>query len=417
MIGLPGFPILLECHPDRTLLVGGALRDWHAGREIKDVDLAMDGDPTSLAREFARRCRGSWFWLDEERRQSRVALKLDGSTFCYDFSPLRAPNIETDLADRDFTLNAMAVLLAPGGWELLDPLDARKDIAAKTLRHCSPGGFRDDPLRILRGIRFALQFGFVPAPSTEELMADSSPLLADMPGERIHAELSAVLGLPVGAGLLRFLHKLELSETLFGVPLGDARCHRIGDRLTCLETSGESAAPWVAGLSSEIVANNFSRLAVLKLYLLVDAGQGTDKIIATATRLALGRRISQALAGLRQLRNVPTCPTRERAQRLWLQDLPGDPRVSLCWMLLVDNKMRKEDLELQRLNPELVTADRDAAPQPLLSARALTEKLGIQPGPDMGKAFAELRKMEVADEVSTAEDAEAWLLEWVRKSH
>ncbi|NIQ97642.1 MAG: CCA tRNA nucleotidyltransferase, partial [Desulfuromonadales bacterium] len=68
-------------------LVGGALRNARLGLPVDDFDFALAVDPTDLARRFATRIGGHWFFLDEARLQSRVVARTDDGTVSYDFSP------------------------------------------------------------------------------------------------------------------------------------------------------------------------------------------------------------------------------------------------------------------------------------------------------------------------------------------
>jgi poly(A) polymerase len=96
----------------------------------------------------------------------------------YDFAPLQGETIEEDLAQRDFSVNAMARPLDPGvaaaamaegsaaaaltTGELIDPLGGRADIEARTLRVLGPAAYENDPLRPLRLARFVGELGFAP---------------------------------------------------------------------------------------------------------------------------------------------------------------------------------------------------------------------------------------------------------------
>ncbi len=140
-------------------IVGGALRDELLGRDRpRDMDVAVAGDAERAARELAAEVRGPVFPLSEafgawrviDRRADRV----------WDFAPLQGETIEQDLAQRDFTVNAMARPLAGG--DLIDPLGGRADLESRTLRVLGPEAYASDPLRALRLPRFAAELGFAP---------------------------------------------------------------------------------------------------------------------------------------------------------------------------------------------------------------------------------------------------------------
>ena len=90
----------------RSWIVGGALRDELLGREVTDIDIAVEGDPEAAARERAAEVRGPVFQLSEAFGAWRVVDRRGGRV--YDYAPLQGATIEEDLRKRDFTVNAMA---------------------------------------------------------------------------------------------------------------------------------------------------------------------------------------------------------------------------------------------------------------------------------------------------------------------
>ncbi len=99
--------------------------------------------------------------------------------------------VEDDLSRRDFTINAMAENLATG--KLVDPLNGRKDIKRRLIRITSPNSFRDDPLRMLRGIQFAARFEFELEEETLDSLQENADLITTISPERIQEELNKLL--------------------------------------------------------------------------------------------------------------------------------------------------------------------------------------------------------------------------------
>jgi hypothetical protein len=127
----------------------------------------------------------------------------------YDFARLQGETIEEDLAQRDFTVNAMARPLvgsaaaaragatsAPQGGDLIDPMGGRADLDARTLRVLGAAAYENDPLRPLRLARFAAELGFRPDPDTERLTSEAAPRVSEASGERVFAELRRLLVAP-----------------------------------------------------------------------------------------------------------------------------------------------------------------------------------------------------------------------------
>ncbi len=167
---------------EEVYLVGGAVRDELLGRELVDLDIVCS-DPKKAARSFAKKSDGAPFPLSERHGAWRVTF-VGGE--CVDFTPLRGTLAE-DLALRDFTVNAIAEPLAGG--DVVDPFDGRRDLAEHRLRVVSEQVFDDDPLRLLRAVRFEQELGLELDPKSEELVRSHAELVQKPAGERILAEL------------------------------------------------------------------------------------------------------------------------------------------------------------------------------------------------------------------------------------
>src|SRR2546430_10030991 len=86
---------------------------------------------------------------------------------------------------RDFTVNAMARRLDTG--EIVDPLGGQADLEARRLKTVSPQSFREDPLRLIRALRFVSQLGFEPDDTLLAQMREEAPAVRLVPGERLRA--------------------------------------------------------------------------------------------------------------------------------------------------------------------------------------------------------------------------------------
>lgn len=99
--------------------------------------------------------------------------------------------VEQDLVRRDFTINSMALHL--GTEELIDPLGGRGDLSAGILRVNREGSFREDPLRIMRGVQFLARFGLKVDGETSRMMMRDMKLLESVSAERVREELNKML--------------------------------------------------------------------------------------------------------------------------------------------------------------------------------------------------------------------------------
>ncbi|TYP00302.1 poly(A) polymerase [Geothermobacter ehrlichii] len=408
---VPGFGRLLSRlrrNGQPAWLVGGVLRDWVLGRPLVDIDLAVGQDCEPLARRLATEGDGSWFWLDRERGQCRVVLSDEaGRTFCYDLSPFKGGSLLADLGERDFTINAMALPLDEAEGRLVDPYGGMRDLAGKRLRVTTPGVMQQDPLRILRGLRFAriLEFDFDPL--TFELMKRAAPTMIDLPGERVSMELALILSLPLRRKLLAEIERLHLFASLGLKKVGFWSTPEEQTRIQALEAA-IAAVP--ERLAARDIAGGWSAAALVRLHLLLKAPD-EDAVRALAARLRLPRNALKALLGLHRLENLslPPVPATSRRRRLWLQQLPGHPGCCLLHFLAFGRQG-----ESDASGPALLAADALALaageiPPPLVPATELAAELGIARGPLVGRLLQRLVSAEIAGLVDDRTEAIDWL--------
>ena len=149
---------------DDAWIVGGAVRDELLLRPVVDLDVAC-AEPRDAASRFAKRFGGSVFPLSERHGAWRVVV--EGVEETVDFTPV-GEGIDADLATRDFTFNAIAVHVGTAATH--DPHDGRVDLAAGVIRAVSDAIFVDDPLRLLRAVRFEDELGLEPGPAIGRIL-------------------------------------------------------------------------------------------------------------------------------------------------------------------------------------------------------------------------------------------------------
>jgi poly(A) polymerase len=170
-------------------LVGGAVRDRLLGRDTDDIDLAVPGDAKPFARRLSRAIRGAAFELSGDFGAWRVVAPEHA--WHVDLVSLRDDDIHADLAERDFTINAMAEPL--DGGELVDPHGGEADLRRRLVRTVSPRALSDDPLRSLRAIRFAVELDLVIDEATAGAVTANAAGLRRVAPERVFAELKRVV--------------------------------------------------------------------------------------------------------------------------------------------------------------------------------------------------------------------------------
>jgi putative nucleotidyltransferase with HDIG domain len=200
---------------NHVYLVGGAVRDVLMMRPLHDMDFVVIGRAAEVAKKLADELEGGFYMLDEERDIARVVIKQDhGKKFYLDFSALRAENLFNDLTSRDFTINAMAVNVAQPEL-LIDPLKGVKDIRAGYLQICNPSSFKDDPIRVIRAVRMAIQFNLKITENTLYALKEQVPNLHQISQERIRDELFRILESENIASAIRLLEELKILQTIW----------------------------------------------------------------------------------------------------------------------------------------------------------------------------------------------------------
>jgi poly(A) polymerase len=188
-------------------LVGGFVRDKLLGRAVKDVDIVCTGDGIDLAENVAASFSPAPvvnFFKNFGTAQFKIKdfdIEFVGARKESYSSHSRKPEVTAgtildDQERRDFTVNALAISLNKEDYgKLVDPFNGLKDLDDKILR--TPLGpditFSDDPLRMMRGIRFATQLGFTIAPNTFEAIARNKERIKIVSGERIADELNKIV--------------------------------------------------------------------------------------------------------------------------------------------------------------------------------------------------------------------------------
>lgn len=202
------------------------MRDEMLGREPKDHDFLAAGQSHESIRAAVAE-HGRVEDLVVAGRKVGVRLYPHGENFHVEITPPRkevstgpghqdfdivadpSVSVKEDLARRDFTVNAMARNLDT--WELVDPYGGEADLKAGVLRTVTPDSFRDDPLRIVRGLRFVGTLGLTPDEQTHAQMTEHAAGIDHLSGERIQEQMDKLL---MGAEPARALRVARDTGTL-----------------------------------------------------------------------------------------------------------------------------------------------------------------------------------------------------------
>ena len=417
--------VTTSARPEQVLelLRGWAGSTWNTGIEFGTVGAELDGVRVEI----------TTFRADRYDRQSRNPEVAWGDS------------LVDDLRRRDFTVNAMAVSLGPDR-TVTDPFGGLGDLLAGRLR--TPGtavdSFADDPLRMLRAVRFVAQLGLTPVPEVVEAMTSLAPELGRITPERVQVELSktllqdaprAALELFVATGLADVVLP-ELSALRMEIDEHHQHKDVYAHSLTVLERAIalEKADPDAA--SPDLVL----RLAAL----LHDIGKpatrrheargrvsfhhhevvGAKLVRKRLTALRFSKEVTEAVARLTFLHlrfhGYGRGEWTDSAVRRYVTDA-GDLLPRLHKLVRSDcttrNRKRAETLaatydSLEARIAELAEQEDLARVRPDLDGNRIMEILGLSPGPDVGRAWSFLKELRLERGPLDPEEAEAELRRW-----
>jgi tRNA nucleotidyltransferase (CCA-adding enzyme) len=386
----------------RLWLVGGVVRDLFGGVSLgRDVDLAVEGDAVSLATALAPALGGRLVASHPAFGTATVAFPapaLSPRDLVFDLAGareeeyprpaalpvVRSVDIASDLRRRDFSINAIAVELRLEGGRprpgvLLDPFAGRADLAASRLRLLHQASLRDDPTRLLRGLRLAARLGLTPDEATAAQIADAlgRGYLAMLTPARVLAELCLALDEPRPDQVLALADAWGVTAQL--VP-GLVWSAEAAARLASLREGGATSGLVMAGLLC---------------YQLAPRGLAE-----------IARRYPLPASFGRLFGELPAA--REAAQRLGPDLCPSqvDDALRPFSAATIDVLHYAEPGPAGQIVGRYLREIRPARPP--LDGRDL-QRIGVAPGPEIGRALDALRAAYLDGAVSTAEQAETWV--------
>ena len=370
-------------------LVGGVVRDTLMGRAIKDVDLVVEGDALRLASALAGALSGkvvarSQFGTAKLRilGQSIDVVTARRETYRKPGAlPTVYPGaIADDLARRDFTINAITIRLEPDPMKLLDPTGGQADLRQGLIRVLHAASFQDDATRILRAVRYEQRLGFRLEPETERLLRRDLPMLDTISGDRLRREMDII-----------FREELAGPTLLRAADLGvlAALYHHLPDAAELKQR--------LPRLSADGLEEPLHYLSLLAYSMKHDEAQGfIERLSLPATWAKVVRDVALA---------------RESAASLATESSPA----------VVCRQLRGLSLEAVQVAGAL--AESEGARhnfqryvqewrhvRPRLTGHDLT-RLGVLPGPQVGKLMEELRDARLEGRVRTKADEEALVKE------
>ena len=434
-------------------LVGGPVRDLLLGRVSPDLDLTTDARPEAV-RDLLRDWGDTWwevgiaFGTVGARKGEHLVEVTTYRDEVYR-SESRKPTVtygdtlEGDLGRRDFTVNAMAVVLASSTF--VDPYGGLEDLAAGVLR--TPGrpedSFSDDPLRMLRAARFAAQLGLRVDPAVVAAMTAMADRISIVSAERVRDELTKLLLAPDPRAGLRLLVDTGLADQVLPelprLALEIDEHHRHKDvydhTLTVLEQAmsleskdGPGKPDLVLRLAAlmhdvgkpktrrfepgggvsfhhhEVVGAKLTRARRRELRFPKDLIEDVSTLVelhlrfhgygtGTWTDAAVRRYVTDAGPLLDRLHKLTRsdCTTRNKRKAAALSRTYDDLEARIA-------RLREQE-ELDSIRPDL-------------DGNAIMAILGVPPGPVVGRAWQHLKEVRLEQGPLSPEDAEAELRRW-----
>lgn len=434
-------------------LVGGPVRDAFLGRPVNDLDFTTSATPHQIEKVVAPLAEAVW---DVGRAFGTIAAKIDGhvveiTTYradSYD-GVTRKPTVEFgdsldgDLHRRDFTMNAMALRVPDE--VLVDPCGGLDDLLAGRLSTPSAPevSFADDPLRMLRAVRFISQIGVGVSPATWDAMVSMAPKIEQISAERIRDELSRLLvtdrpraGIEalVQSGLAGYVLPELAALTNEKDEHGrhkDIYEHSLTvlDQAIALEKArwGSDSADLVMRLAA--LLHDIGKPKTKK----IDAGQVTfhhhdvvgaklakKRLVALRFDQETVNRVSRLIELHLRFFGYSDQPWSDSAVRRYVRD-GGSELEHLHILTRADVTTRNQRKaarlqgaydELEQRIGELREQEELDSMRPELDGEEIMAALGIRPGPEVGKAYRFLLDLRLDEGVIGREEATKRLLQW-----
>ena len=370
----------------KVYLVGGVVRDLLLGYPNFDLDLVVEGDAVKLAQQVTETGQAR---LLAHKRFGTAKLKYDD--FTLDLATARKETyarpgalpavtpgtLIDDLIRRDFSINAMAMSLTTDNYgQLIDPYQGKNDLEHRLIRVLHSRSFSDDATRILRGVRYEQRFGFEFEAQTADLLERDIPMLDTISGDRIRHELELILKEQRPERAIERLGELGVLARINSSLKGDGWIADKFDRARRLKKPAQ--------------------LPSLFFCLLVYSLNETD-IEQLLVRLNIPAKLSRAMRDTVRLKT-----------RLPLLDEPSLKPSQIHYLLteyetlaIQTDAIATESPTVRRSLQLFLTKLRYV--RTALDGEDL-KKLGVSPGPEMGRVLRMLHKAKLDGEVCTRAD-------------
>jgi tRNA nucleotidyltransferase/poly(A) polymerase len=420
-------------------LVGGYLRDLLFGTQGKDYDFALPKDASSFIK-IIEEALGLHFFKVGKEELNTIAYRIIKEGLSVDIAFLQGERIEEDLKRRDFTINAMAFSLRDETFHSVE--GSLEDMGKKLIRTVSAHSIDQDPLRMLRAIRYLSTLeGFIMDEDLIREISSKKEQIRKIPGERIKTELDQILLSRAFAGM-KSLYESTLLLTLFpelgGLEsLGQGEYHHLNvlPHILLVIEKMSWALQWVAFRGTKISLPEEHRLALYYAALFHDIGKqdtysedekgrvhfyfhesySCERAEGIMERIRFSNQLKNKILHLVQhhmrILNLPG-GTKEGALKRLVNQM-GEETPLLVLLTLADKEASRGILSVQidevveghclRIL-ELFREKDIVHPPPLINGHDVMA-LGYSPGPKVGQILNFIRQKQVEGEIKNREEA------------
>jgi tRNA nucleotidyltransferase/poly(A) polymerase len=421
-------------------LVGGYLRDLRFGTERKDYDFALPKEAASSIK-IVEEALGLHFFKVGKEETNTVTFRTIKEGLSVDIAFLQGKTIEEDLKRRDFTINAMAFSLRDETFHSVE--GSLEDMGKKLIRTVSDRSIDQDPLRMLRAIRYLCTLeGFILDEDLIREISSKKGQLTKTPGERIKTELDQILLSPRPFSGVRSLYESTLLFTLFpelgGLEsLGQGEYHHLNvlpHVLLAIEKISW-ALEWVSSRAKQISLIEEDRLALYYTTLFHDIGKqdtysedetgkvrfyfheshSRQRAEGIMERLKFSNQLKNKILHLVQhhmrILNLPSGTKEGALKRLVNQT--GEETPLLVLHTLADKEASRGILSVQIdevveghcLRILELFGEKDIVhPPPLINGHDVMA-LGYDPGPKVGQILDFISQKQIEGEIKNREEA------------
>jgi poly(A) polymerase len=454
-------PDLMASRRSGTYLVGGCVRDLIQGRTPRDFDIAVSGDPRAFAEETATRLGGRVFVLGKDKF---TVFCVTAHKVQIDIMAYKGSNIQDDLFNRDFTINALACRLADG--RIIDVTGGLEDLHRRVIRMVSPKAFQDDPARLVRAFRMAASLNFSIEAETIKAIRTHSALLEQTAAERIWAEFRRILACPDSHSYILMMHDSNVLSTILPVVVeqnhnhrdhrhaADGRVHALG-KVRSLEAILDQPEVFLPRRSARFIESvGEERRVLLKMAALLQnigktqcrrvvatgrvrycghAARGAELARAIGQRLRMSSRHREWIASLIRRHQRPLflyragqgCqgPPPKAIGRFFRQCGEQAPHLlilSIAGIIGDQNATTPHPATMTRFLIDMLTFYVDRIHQgrcsPILNGRDLIQNFNLPPSPIFGVLLRRVDELHLAGMILNRKQALQWVEEQLRGS-